>query len=277
MDIPEDWSDAATWDRYFSNIADTARPVAVEKCDASRFLDFAKKYGERVWFPGCGLDASPRLYAETGCSVLATDISRVAVGQQNEDAARPARDVFSGWSSYLEQAGLSTSSGRLVGLVQDFTATGPSEKFDVVINRRAFSQLPPNARKAAAKCFFSALRPGGIAIIDTLNVQGRERDAAEDALLEAGFYIPFWKSERWYRDHLENTGIIYAMILGRPIVPYWEQYPADRFEEFRARDMAILESFRAEYEERCEAEAGETRTRMEDPTVVAAHVIYSTG
>jgi hypothetical protein len=70
------------------------------------------------------------------------------------------------------------------------------------------------------ECFFNALRPGGAAVIDTINVQGKTlRDGIEDSVLEAGFYLPFSATERWYRDQLESTGIVYGMVLGRPHIP----------------------------------------------------------
>ena len=38
--------------------------------------------------------------------------------------------------------------------------------------------------------------------------------------MEAGFFIPYNDTERWYREQLENTGIPYAMIMGRPRVQF---------------------------------------------------------
>ena len=41
-----------------------------------------------------------------------------------------------------------------------------------------FAELAPQAMAAAAGYFFASLRPGGAAVIDTNNVQGRARDVA---------------------------------------------------------------------------------------------------
>ena len=79
-----------------------------------------------------------------------------------------------------------------------------------------------------------------------MNVQGDRRNLIEESLLATGFYIPFQKSERWYRQQLDATGIVYGMVLGRPRIPAHNQYPPGRFSEFAERDQMILDSFRVE-------------------------------
>jgi hypothetical protein len=131
--------------------------------------------------------------------------------------------------------------------------------------------------RVAAGHFYAALRPGGACIIDTMNVQGQDRNLLEDSLIAAGFYIPFQKSERWYRQQLESTGIVYGMVLGRPHIPAWGQYPPEHFTEFAGRDQQILDSFHVEYERRLQDETAEVNAIVNDRATIVAHVVYATG
>jgi hypothetical protein len=159
----------------------------------------------------------------------------------------------------------------------DFTLATPDGEFDVVINCRAFQGLSSGAMSAAAGHFYAALRAGGACIIDTMNVQGQDRNLIEDSLIAAGFYIAFQKSERWYRQQLDSTGIVYEMVLGRPHIPAGDQYPPKHFNKFAKRDQQILDSFRVEYERRCQGEAAEVNAIVNNPATIVGHVVYATG
>ena len=261
-DHPEDWNDKEAWDRYFAaelSEGGYAPDIGI----VLRFLRHAKEKGGRIWFPGCGLDPYPMTYAERGCTVLATDFSPVAVRYQQRLATA------------LQMK--NQSAGRVTVIEHDFTHGAPDGTFDLVINCRAFQGLSASAMVAAARNFYTALRPGGDCIIDTMNVQGNRRNLIEDSLLAGGFYIPFQKSERWYREQLEATGIVYAMVLGRPLIPARNQYPPEDFRELAERDQQILDSFRAEYERRQEDESDEVNAMSDDPRAIVAHVVYATG
>src|SRR5262249_4455725 len=151
----------------------------------------------------------------------------------------------------------------------DFVQAGVERTFDVVINCRAFQGLPADSMRAAARNFRAALRAGGACILDTMNVQGEHRDAIEDAMEAAGFYLPFRDTERWYRQRLAATGVPYMMILGRPIVR-----PGVQSE---ARGQAALDAHLAEYERRRALEAPVVEAKLARPETVAAHVVYATG
>lgn len=263
---PEDWNDRDAWDRYFDAELSAGLTAPYPDFIVLRFLSFALEKGGRIWFPGCGLDPYPRAYAERGCRVVATDLSRVAVTFQQRLAA-----------GFLEETGSAILQGTLAVAEHDFTQGVPDGVFDVVINCRAFQGLSAASMMAAAKHFFAALRPGGACILDTMNVQGDLRTLIEDSLMAAGFYMPFQKSERWYREQLDATGIVYGMVLGRPHIPGRNQYPPERFREFAERDQKILDSFRVEYERRHQDEAVEVTARTQDPVTTCAHVVYATG
>jgi hypothetical protein len=222
---PENWDDKNGWDRYFEAELSAGRTAPYADAIVLRFLSFALEKGGRIWFPGCGVDPYPRTYAMRGCNVLATDISSVAVRYHQGLAA-----------TFLENEESGALQGSFSVVEQDFTHERPDDTFDVVINCRAFQALSSSAMRAAADHFYAALRPGGAAIVDTMNVQGNNRSVIEDHLIAAGFYIPFQRSERWYRSQLDSTGIVYEMVLGRPLIPNRNQYPQNRFSKMAARD-----------------------------------------
>ena len=279
---PVDWSDIAGWDRYLqteSRVGPFRVPTVIgaQGWESVRFFSFVKKHGGRVWFPGCGIDPGPRFYACVGSTVLATDFSPVAVRVQQKFAELPPEIMFRDWSSFVLNNGPFEGCGRFDIAEHDFTSGPPPGVFDVVINCRALQGLSASAMIAAVRHFFAALRPGGAAIIDTINVQGRARDVLEDSLIDAGFFLPFSASERWYRAQLQSTGIVYGMVLGRPQIPNRGQYPAKHFDEYAQRDRKILESFRPEYEARLAAEAPSVRAVLDSREAIVAHVVYATG
>jgi hypothetical protein len=280
---PVEWSDIAGWDRYLqakSSGGPFRLPTVIgaQGWESVRFLSFVRKHGGRVWFPGCGIDPGPRFYAYVGNTVLATDFSPVAVRVQRRFAELAPEIMFGDWSSFVKSNAPFEKCGHFDVAEHDFTTGPPTGVFDVVINCRAFQGLSPSAMSAAARHFFAALRPGGAAFIDTINVQGRaRRDLLEDSLIDTGFFLPFNASERWYRAQLESTGIIYGMVLGRPQIPNRGQYPAEHFDEYAQRDRKILESFRTEYGARLAAEEPSVKAALNTPEAIVAHVLYATG
>lgn len=281
---PEDWSHAPSWDHYF---ADEIKKGGTSHAFGSSlaYLPHALSLGGRVWFAGCGLDPAPAIGATLGCTVVATDLSAVAVRWQESTRGQPPASLVGGWDEFareVEEARQAQGSswpreGSLRTMQHDFTTPPGLPPQDLIVNRRAFQGLSEAAMKAASAQFFAALRPGGQIIVDTMNVQGIHRNRLEDALLGAGFYLPGHETERWYRDQLEATGIVYAMILGQPRIPHWGQYPAKTAAADEERDRKILASFSQEYARRQQESIPEIRQRLADPTIRLAHVVYSTG
>ena len=282
IDPPIDWSDMKGWDHYFQG-KNSDKPfrvptaIGAQGWESVRFISFVTQRGDRVWFPGCGIDPGPRFYAFTGSSVVATDISAAAVRAQQGFGSLSPEVMFEDWPAFAKSNAPIKQPGSFTVAQQDFRTCRPPGVFDVVINCRAFQGLPPSDMSTAAKQFFAALRPGGAAIVDTINVQGKLRDHIEDSLLSAGFFLPFHLSERWYRNQLENTGIVYEMVLGRPLVPYRGQCPTERFDEYRARDEKTLSSFRGEYEARLAAEKPSVEKALDSPDTIVAYAVYPTG
>ena len=96
-----------------------------------------------------------------------------------------------------------------------------------MISCRAFRVLSSRAMVPAAHNFYAALRPSGACILDTIKVQGDRRTLTENSLIAAGFCVLFQKSERWCREQLDPTGIVYGMTNGRPHIPTQDQYPTE--------------------------------------------------
>lgn len=279
---PADWSDIRGWDRYLAaringEPLNVPTMLGAEGWEAVRFFNLVKSQGGRVWFPGCGVDPGPRFYAHFGFTVLVSDFLPFAVRVQQRFAELTPDQMFADWESYLKSRAPIEESGNFAVIEHDFTMGPPHGLFDVVVNCRAFQGLSPPAMRAAAKHFFAALRPGGAAIIDTMNVQGRARDMIEDSLIDAGFFIPFTAAERWYRNQLECTGSVYGMVLGRPHIPNCGQYRSEDFAKCAERDREILDSFRAEYEKRRTAEQPSVNATLARPDTIVAHVVYATG
>src|SRR5688500_3940487 len=103
----------------------------------------------------------------------------------------------------------------------------------------------------AARVHFEALRPGGMAIFETVNAHGELREHLEEVLQHAGFHILCNRTERWYRKALTATAIPFIFIMGKPRADGWaDRYRGDSSLLRRQRDQEKLDSFRTEYEER---------------------------
>ena len=92
--MPRDWDDAAGWEAYHAGLypagpfrkarewlEQTATMIAP---NLAALLTQLRQRGQRgAWFPGCGLDPLPRLFADLGFDVLASDVSPTAVRFQH--------------------------------------------------------------------------------------------------------------------------------------------------------------------------------------------------
>jgi hypothetical protein len=76
---PVPWTGRAElgqWDNYYeSKIPDFPKPHNWEQIkfwNGIRFIEVAlQSEGRKIWFPGCGIDLSPFIYAYAGCCVYA--------------------------------------------------------------------------------------------------------------------------------------------------------------------------------------------------------------
>jgi len=284
--MPEDWDDHAGWERYYAgtpkHAADESDPLPFGHSSADRFAGWLMRQGyRRLWFPGCGVDGCPRLYASLGCEVWASDVSTSAVAFQRLLASR-AYDSLP--DSLLESSRHYVPDldgwrpGTLHALMHDFREPFPETQLDCILNIRAYQALPRGSLVRAARVFFQALRPGGHAFFDTQNVQGERREWLEDALLAAGFVIPGLDAERRLRSALAETCIPHLFVMGRPFVKRdAERYQgADRATRIDA-DQATLRAVFEECNRREEQDAASAPATEPDPSIRTALVVYNTG
>jgi hypothetical protein len=281
--MPSDWDDHHGWESHY------AARVAASNADpwfgvsaALRFAPFVlQREARRVWFPGCGLDGCPRVYAALGLEVWATDIASTTIQVQQRQAKTPFEALGDSIADLIHQylPDFSTPrSGTLHALVHDFREPFGVRDLDFVLNIKSFQALQASSMRRAAAVFFAALRPGGHAFFDTQNVQGEYRNVLEDALLAAAFHLPYQRTERWYREVLAATGIPHLFILGRPIVPLGEpSYKGRAGKRKRDQDQERLHQFHAEYQQRLQHEAREMEALANDSSTRTAVVVYNTG
>jgi hypothetical protein len=257
---PADWSDEHGWDAFHAATPGPPRHSPID-LGLQYVASFRDNGFRRIWFPGAGTSAGPRAFAELGFEVVSTDFSTAAVAAQEQLARAPLEADLGAFGD----AG-SDAAPVMQVLKHDFRKPLDVSPFDVVLNRRAFQGLSSADRAAAARAHHDALRAGGWAMFETMNVAVELRDALEDSLVDVGFVLPLHETHRWYRAALAATGITFVIILGRALVP--GQNPSKR-------DQARLDALTAEFQERAKREAEQTALASADARV--AHVIYSTG
>ena len=282
METPKNWNDSSQWDRYFQS-----RPLDVSDVSELELKDnlavlFAASGGS-IWITGCGQELSPWLLSYLNCRVLATDLSPVAVRQQKEWVKGSPFHAFPNLDTVVDQFATEMNARAVKQFippkieVADFCRDQPGRQFDVLYNRRAFHGLSSSQMDQAARNFYAATKPGGLAYLSTLNVQGNLRTQIENALAWAGFFIPNLEAEQWYREKLDATGILYAMVLGNPVIPRWGQYENKGGEAQREKDTQLLRSYREEYQERLQANYQRDQETYRPEIDKLAYVIYNTG
>lgn len=272
---PKDWSDPAGWDKYYSDLI--ADDYAADVWDTGTISvdrvpqlisELKSKSLLNVWVPGCGISLLPRLLFRGGLHAWATDVSRRAVEFQNASNAK-IDDLLS--KSNVEEA----EGGKFTAEVHDFRTPYLSDQFDLTINVKAIQAFPPDEMRKIVSVHFDALKGGGQAIFDTLNVQGDSRETLEKVLVDAGFYLPFYEINVEYRRSLNETGIPYVFVLGQPIIPWVGEYENG---EKRESDMNVLRDISAKHAEKLRAENESVAAHYKDyPQTKTATIFYSTG
>lgn len=210
-------SDLLTYDSFYLNLEGIAPHVRRKDAFRSRWqtlksalagsgrrkLEVGREENEwrplTLWFPGCGTSIGPSLYAALGHTVWASDISPIAIDYQRRRptprealAKLKARFGSSSRMAVLLNWVLQSPhpAGQLYLLEHDFRTPFPVSGFDTILNMRSYQIVPRPYWGAVAKVHWDALRDGGRAYFDTINV-GREQDreALEGALSSAGFRV----------------------------------------------------------------------------------------
>lgn len=282
VEMPDDWDDHRGWEAYFAalpsndfwykNATTSPGSFSFDRL-GSLFDDFLGREWATLWFPGCGFSPLPRAFASFGFTAYATDIAPSAIEYQrrNESIVVP---LLAGVT--VENA--CADSGSLVAEIHDFRTSYGDEKVDAIFNIKSIQGLPATSMSSACRSHFAALRPGGVAFFDTMNVQGERRDQLEDALADAGFYVPLRALNKWYRQALADTGIPHMFVLGAPMIPQRDDYPYPhkRGSPEYNRDVNILRDLTVDYRSRMQPEYDKEQQTV-GATTKHAKVIYSTG
>ncbi|MCU0240118.1 MAG: hypothetical protein MUC29_11815, partial [Pyrinomonadaceae bacterium] len=107
------------------------------------------------------------------------------------------------------------------------------------------------------------------------NVQGERRELFEETMVNAGFLIPFYELNCWYRAKLNETGIPHVFVLGNPFVPRLGVYAED--EAKAEADTKILREISAEFYQKQQKSLESEKERLNNPNAKIASIIYSTG
>lgn len=276
--MPSDWSDQQGWEQYYASLYPngsydslSCETGSISLRNLPNFVDDLKTQQiTTIWVSGCGVSLLPKLLAQAGFTVHATDISRTAVDfQQHTDDATI--------ELLLENAKIPFyAAGSLASEVHDFRQPYLKTYFDLIINVKAFQGFDQATMEQVAHSHFQALKPSHEALSDTLNVQGKRRDILEESLVNAGFFIPFYDLNRWYRSALRETHIPHIFVLGQPMIPRTGVYEQDHSKW--QQDAQILRAVAMDYHQRQQVEiAAEQKRLNESREVRLATVIYSTG
>ena len=210
ISMPADWDDHEGWEQFYTAMAakvgktnwvdDGFERFMLFQNDPARFVaDLQAKGWSKVWLPGCGMSPIPKMLAELGLDIHATDISPTAVAFQ--------RARYKDGLPIIASINSEQQAGPFESKVQDARSPYLENYFDLVINVKAFSGFTRETMGKVAESHFRALRPGRQALFVTLNVQDEAMEAMEDSLLKTGFILPSWEASHWYRQKLREAGI----------------------------------------------------------------------
>lgn len=275
---PKDWHSRQGWENYFASLIQSGSYLDEAKHTGSISFDRLPQFitelktneFKNIWVSGCGVSLMPKLLAKGGLNVHATDISSSAVAfQQNNDNPK----VF----ALIEKSEVSADGlGSLTAEVHDFTQPYLENHFDFIINVKAIQGFERDVMRQIAKVHYDALKPSRQAIFDTMNVQGERREMLEKSIVDAGFFLPFYELNVWYRAKLNETGLPHVFVLGQPMIPRTGEYADD--EAKWQNDIQILREIAAEFREKQQAEAETVKKHFaEHPKTKTANIIYSTG
>ncbi len=275
--MPDNWADHDSWEKYYSSIypvgefeKQSLNTGSISLRDIGTFAsELSEAKIETIWIPGCGVSLLPRVLSRLGFKVFATDISQSAIKFQTADDERIR--------GLVEKAVQSESSslGTLSAEIHDFTKNYKNDYFDMVLNVKAIQGFDRETIASIAASHFNALKPGKQAIFDTMNIQGERRSRLEAALVDAGYVVPFYELNRWYRTELDKTGLPYLFVLGNPIIPWHGDY-ADN-EKKRDADMEVLRTITRKFHDLQQEQSDAENQKLRDPKARIATVIYSTG
>jgi hypothetical protein len=274
--IPERWDDRQGWEAYYREYCAEERWknwLTPTDLAWAYVAQLAEKGYQRIWFPGCGASLAPRLYAALGFEVCATDVSEASLEFQRWTMTQTlsALGVTSLLSAITDEE-IDDEPTAFQALAHDLN-TPADGIFDAILNLLAYHGFAPEHLRAIAGTHYQGLREGGAAIFVMGNVPRSRRESLERPLAEAGFYMPYYEPEAWFREALRESQIPHRFISGKATARI-DAEPLRSDHDARAKAQERLQQIEAEYNARMRAEDQGLARRLEDPTTRAAFVVY---
>lgn len=281
--MPANWDNARNWQRYYTRLLPNYSQIdhwygAFLPENAYVLMQKLKELGKQlIWFSGCGFDPLPRLFASYGFTVYATDYAKAAIEYQNRNLADLAplkeRIIKSDITKNSRQV-LVEQAGDFYCEVHDFRKPYHIDSFDVILNIRAFQSLSDDALIQAAQTHFNALKPGGQAIFDCINVSISGQLRLEGALATVGFPIHGYENLQWLDAQLRATGF--------PLVPFFAGMAIPRTGEYQDEEkwrqgMKIIKAINQEYRIRLDKELEAHQLHNSNNVTKSAEMVYGSG
>lgn len=242
--LPENWQDIEEWEKHYASLSasefleehqeDLLAPFADIEEVYQQMLVFMDSNDKTIWFPGCGFSYLPKLFAECGFRVHATDISKTAIQfQQNLNVENLKKQIekFVSQDKYYEEESSPTlplALGMFEYAVHDFNNPYQDNYFDAIFNVYAIEGFPQQQKEQIAKIHCASLKPGRFAYFFTMNVSEENRDDLEECLAKGGFFVPGLEVKKWFYNTLKETGISNIIFMGgHPIIERVGEYQHD--------------------------------------------------
>jgi hypothetical protein len=262
MSPPQDWDDHQAWEKYHVLLAtdDLLKP---DQQDLEIFFEVDDLYQkmqelqahncQTIWFPGCGLSQLPKIFAECGFSVHATDISKTAIAFQNQVNVGAIKKQLKKLARRDKSAQpLVLSSGSYECTLHDFRTPYLENHFEVIFNIRALQGFSQESMIKIAQVHYAALKPAGTAYFYTINVFGEHREEIETCLTQSGFFVPGFGIEKWYWQALDDTDFSGISLIGeQPHLKKTGEYlhNPEKWQEDKARLDSIFQEYLAKLQE----------------------------
>jgi len=255
--LPEEWDDHEEWEKHYISLSSSAfldkheddllAPFSEVWEIYEQMLTFMESNEKSLWFPGCGFSYLPKLFAECGFRVHATDISKTAIQfQQNLNVAHLKKQIETLHKENTSAEEAPLKRGLFEYAVHDFRTPYQESYFDVIFNVYAIEGFSRSSMEKVAKVHCAALRPGRYAYFFTMNLLKEKRDKLEACLAQSGFFMPGFEVKKSFHDSLQETGITNIIFMGgHPIIERVGEYQHNEKKWYE--DMERLDNIFQEY------------------------------
>lgn len=220
---PRSWRNNPGWDRYWAlTIADEKwrEPMVFRGgFGFQQILDWLREQRfRRILFAGNGISLQPYALAHIGFDATALDVSSVASEFVKQFPITPAnltrflpayvpkwyphRESY--FRTYDEDESLKrverecAPGGSVQVITADMFAYSPEVPFDIVYSRTSFQGFEPTGRAELARRFADWVRPGGVCIVETMNVSSEGCIEMVGEFQSAGFFVRGVESQASY-------------------------------------------------------------------------------